>query len=174
VREQRRRQAPGSPISGAGRMLMPANDPKRSFQSFGQTMRFVTALLLALLSIACSAADPNERAIEGRLRQLAGVNAVVCGLVRQDRDPSAAWRCAQESDAARKPFWLAVEGRPTDSAVWHVVTRTMTGNRLVIFYTSNNHGGREFEPHFTEHECSEPFQFFEGRMFTLRCGPDVP
>jgi len=137
-------------------------------------MKFVTALLLALLSVACSSQDPDEEAIKARLTQMAGVDAVACGLVRQDRDASAAWRCAQKSDAARKPFWLAVEGRPTDATVWHAITRTMTGNRLVIFYTSNNHGGREFHPHFTEHECAEPFQLFPGRMFTLRCGPDVP
>jgi len=137
-------------------------------------MRFITALLLAFLSTACSARDPNERAIEGRLTHLAGEDAVACGLVRQGQDPTAAWRCAQESDAARRPFWLAVEGRPTDSAVWHAVTRSTSGRRFVIFYTSNNHGGREFEPHFSEHECSEAFQFFPERMFTLRCGPEVP
>ena len=137
-------------------------------------MRFVTALFLTFLSTACSAQDPNQKAIEGRLTQLAGENAVSCGLVRQGQDPTSAWRCAQENDAARKPFWLAVEERPTDSAVWHAVTRTASGSRLVIFYTSNNYGRQEFEPHFSEHECSEPFQFFERQMFTLRCGPDVP
>lgn len=137
-------------------------------------MRFITALFLTFLCSACSAQDPNEKAIEGRLTQLAGEDAVVCGLVRQGQDPTGAWRCAQESDAARKPFWVAVEGLSTDSAVWHAVTRTTSGNRLVIFYTSNNYGRREFEPHFREHGCAEPFQLFARQMFTLRCGPDVP
>ena len=138
-------------------------------------MRLIaTSFLALLLPTACSAQDPNEAAITQRLTNLAGDKAIACGTVRVTQDPAAAWRCAKSSDISQKPFWLAIEEHPTDSAVWQIITRTGTGKRYVIFYTSNNYGQPQFDPYFGEYECAEQFYFFPGEMFTLRCGPDVP
>jgi hypothetical protein len=105
---------------------------------------------------------------------MVGANALECGAVKPGGPLDQAWECATSADRNKRTFWLAVEGRRTDSAVWHVIARTASGERYIVFYTSNEAGQPSFEPSFTFTACNEPFQLFRNDLFRLRCGPDVP
>ena len=142
----------------------------------GHMLRLLAIVLFVLAPLVAQAELPeeNEAAIRSKMRELAGPTAVACGLVDRKAALAAAWRCAKRADKAAQPFWLAVIGHRTDSAVWHLIARDQSGKRYVIFYTSNNSGQPEFEPHFGVTACNEPFQLFEDSLFRLRCGPDVP
>jgi hypothetical protein len=118
--------------------------------------------------------DQNKVAIRNKMLELAGPTALDCGLLPQGSRLRKAWKCAQAADEARKPFWLAVEGRRTDSDVWLAIGRGTDSKRYVIFYTSNEAGESQFEPHFSVTACDEPFMLFKNSLFMLRCGPDVP
>ena len=139
-------------------------------------LRFLAiGLLLAPALGACTERlDENEIAIRQQMLSAVGSDAEQCGSVPGGAAFQAAWNCAQQADREGRPFWLAIEGHRTDSAVWHIIARAPSGKRSVVFYTSNNSGQPEFEPHFTFTECREPFQLFEQSQFMLRCGPDVP
>lgn len=139
-------------------------------------LKYLAILILALSISHAIAEEPgqNETAIRTKMLELTGPSATNCGLLERGSPLRPAWKCAQKADRAGKPFWLALEGHRTDSAVWHAVARGPGGKRYVIFYTSNNAGQMEFEPHFTVTDCNEPFQLFKDSLFILRCGPDVP
>ena len=131
-------------------------------------------LLVLITGCVKQPLDQNEVAITEKLTALTGKEAIICGLVRKEQNPSEAWRCAENNDLTGKPFWFAMEDWPTDAAIWHIIARTASGKRYVIFYTSNNSGQSQFAPKFGEYECNEPFRFFLHDMFPLRCGQDVP
>jgi hypothetical protein len=48
----------------------------------------------------------EQRAFRQQLRELAGKDAVDCGLARVNQDPSSQTDCALEAFAARKPFYV--------------------------------------------------------------------
>lgn len=131
---------------------------------------------MSLLAFGAIAEEPAQDTTAIRIKMLewTGSSSVSCGILERGDDLAPAWKCAQAADRSNKPFWLALEGLRTDSAVWHMVARGPSGKRYVIFYSSNNAGQREFKPHFTITDCNEPFQLFEDSLFILRCGPDVP
>jgi hypothetical protein len=139
-------------------------------------LKLFATLVLALAPGFVSAEHPeeNETAMRAKMLELAGPGALQCGLVERKAALAAAWQCAREAEESAKPFWLAVIGHRTDSAVWHLIARDRSGKRYVIFYTSNNSGQPEFEPHFGVIACNEPFHLVEDSLFRLRCGPDVP
>ena len=134
---------------------------------------FSPMLLLALASCSASPED-DESAISAKMRSLAGTGATQCGILRRGGPLEQAWECATSADRGDEAFWLALEGHRVDSSVWHAVARSATGERYVVFYTSNDSGQQAFEPSFTVTPCSEPFQLFKNELFILRCGPDVP
>ncbi len=120
------------------------------------------------------APEQNQVAIRAKMLELAGPASLNCGLLSHGSRLRPAWKCAQAADKAQKPFWLAVEGRCTDSDVWLAIARGSDSKRYVIFYTSNEAGESQFEPHFSVTTCDERFMLFKNSLFMLRCGPDVP
>ena len=137
--------------------------------------RGVLIAVLAPFLMSCSGSGgPSENAIAREMVSLVGRNAVACGLAGSRKDAVSSWDCAIENERERKAFWFAVGGGGTDSEIWHIIARSEAGERFVLFYTSNNAGHSEFVPHFTKHECGEPFRLFPDERFMLRCGEDVP
>jgi hypothetical protein len=134
--------------------------------------------LLTFLLLTIAQAQPtlgqDESVIAKKMSVLAGKDAHVCGLVRQGESLKNGWQCAKSQDSKRSPFWLAVAGHSVDSQVWHIIARSVSGKRYVVFYSSNDSGEPGFEPSFTITECREPFRLTKASLFVLRCGKDVP
>jgi len=137
--------------------------------------------LLALLVLTCFSSsavaetpEQNIVAIRAKMLELTGSSAIECGLVQFGDSSRAPWQCAQDADKIGRPFWFALEGRRTDSAIWRLLLRAPSGKRYVVFYTSNDQGQPEFVPHFDVTECHRPFKPVENTFFGVNCGPDVP
>src|SRR5690348_7247399 len=117
-----------------------------------------TLLLGMLLLVANSAAsqaagNPNEAAIIQKMSDLIGPNAQHCGLIKRGQSVRQGWLCAKSFDSKGAAFWLAAEDLQTDSAVRHIIARSASGKRYVIFYTSNKWGQPQFEPSFSVQLC---------------------
>jgi hypothetical protein len=141
-------------------------------------MRLLVLLLAGLLLTPHAGAQPaigqDEAAITEKMISLVGSGAHVCGLIKRDASPQEAWRCAKSQDSHSSAFWLAVEGQPTDSAVWHIIGRSASGDRYVIFYTSYEYGQPQFAPSFDVLPCHHPFELRKQRRFIFGCGKDAP
>lgn len=139
-------------------------------------MKFLAIMPMFLtLLVGCTAyADKDVAAISDKMASLAGPAAIECGSLKSGASLQEAWECAGTADRNSRAFWLAVEGYGTDATIWHVIARSATGERYVVFYTGQRAGQPSFAPSFTVTSCSEPFQLFRNKRFRLRCGPDVP
>ena len=134
----------------------------------------VTAFLASPCASAQSETGQDEAAITSKMSSLVGTGAYACGLIKQHSALRQAWKCAQTQDSKHIAFWLAVEGHHTDSSVWHIVARAPSGERYIIFYTSNNFGQSSFAPSFTISPCHHSFKLREGGLFLFGCGKDAP
>lgn len=134
---------------------------------------FLALLMFALLvplGHTLKEGGDSEAALERKLASISGVAGTNCGLIKLMPDPTLAWACAKAHEASKKPFWLALQMRSTDSEIWQAIAQNNDGNRYVIFYTSNNFGQPEFLPHFDVHECFKPFSFNPTGFFLFECG----
>ncbi|WP_158984138.1 hypothetical protein [Lysobacter panacisoli] len=134
----------------------------------------IACLLPCMALSACSRRDENETAIETRMLRLAGPQAEQCGVIRHGMDHGDGWDCVQRAEREGRSFWMAMQARPTDAAVWHVAVRNNAAERFIVFYSSNRFGQSAFEPHFDIQPCNEPFVLAGTPKLPLTCGTTPP
>jgi hypothetical protein len=95
--------------------------------------RFLIILTISLFARSHEAV--SEEMLLARLKVLAGLNAVSCGIVTRRVNESQDIDCARKALTAKKPFWVAELFQGLDSVTWNGVVLTPDGNVRLLEYS---------------------------------------
>ena len=134
----------------------------------------IATLLCLLVACSNSKSPPISSPITDKLVHLSGASANDCGILTLGADLNPGWKCAVESDADQRPFWLAVQTRGMDSDVWQAIGRDASGKRYILTYDSNPQGGPTLNPRFTVSTCAGNFEWAPQEPHILGCSGSAP